>query len=123
MAEIYAKELEGKEMSDDDYTFLTNFVEKINSTLYGMSKEAKTTLMVADVHTDANTMQCLEEGVGYVKAIIVAYPTSHGIYAGVGPMLSYYEFKQPVSNRLTDEEWKEMVDSISPPEWTSSFTI
>jgi len=68
-------------------------------------------------------MQCLEEGVGYVKAIIVAYPTSHGIYAGVGPMLSYYEFKQPVSNRLTDEEWKEMVDSISPPEWTSSFTI
>ncbi len=123
MAEISAKELEGKEMSDDDYTFLTNFVEKINSTLYGMSKEAKTTLMVADVHTDANTMQCLEEGVGYVKAIIVAYPTSHGIYAGVGPMLSYYEFKQPVSNRLTDEEWKEMVDSISPPEWTSSFTI
>jgi len=29
---------------------------------------------------------------------------------------SSYEFLQPISNRLTDEEWKEMLNSDSAPE-------
>ncbi len=30
--------------------------------------------------------------------------------------MSYYEFKHPMSDRLTDEKWGEMVDSESIPE-------
>ncbi|MEA3323974.1 MAG: DUF3160 domain-containing protein [Euryarchaeota archaeon] len=37
--------------------------------------------------------------------------------------MSYYEFKQPMSKRLTDETWREMLAASPPkkPEWTSNF--
>jgi len=45
---------------------------------------------------------------------------------GAGPVFSYYEFKQPMSNRLTDEEWKDMLEARANeparPEWIGSFT-
>jgi len=43
---------------------------------------------------------------------------------GVGPGLAYYEFKQPMSDRLTDEKWKVMLKSAKPPalpEWVGTF--
>ena len=38
--------------------------------------------------------------------------------------MSYYEFKQPMSNRLTDEKWWEMFksDPPEPPEWIFNFS-
>jgi len=120
---ISIKELEGKALNEEDGNFLTNFVDDLNTTLSGLNKDAKTTVMVADVHTDANTMKCLEEGVGYLNLIIVAYSTPHGIYVGGGPVMSYYEFKQPVEKRLTDDGWRDMLQKSPPslPSWTSSF--
>jgi len=43
---------------------------------------------------------------------------------GAGPVFSYYEFKQPMENRLTDEVWREMLETKAPsePEWTKSFS-
>jgi hypothetical protein len=39
-----------------------------------------------------------------------------------GAVFSYYEFKHPMADRLTDEKWQEMRDSRPPqPEWTKSF--
>ena len=77
------------------------------------------------MHTDTNTQQVLEEGVGYVDLILVAYKNFNGnIQIGVGPVFSYYEFKQEMDNRLTDEEWKQMlIDDQAPdrPTWTESF--
>ncbi len=120
LLEISRKELEGKELNESDYNFLSNFVDEINETVTGFNREARKTLLVADVHTDANTMQCLEEGVGYIDLILVVY-RDDSLYIGAGPVLSYYEFKQPVKQRLTDEKWEEMIDSIARPLWISSF--
>ena len=39
---------------------------------------------------------------------------------------SSYEFLQPISNRLTDEEWKEMLNSDSAPEresWIKEYIV
>jgi len=88
--------------------------------------EGKETTIVADVHTDTNEpAEVLEEGVGYVDLILVAYKVPDGrTIIGAGPTLSYYEFKQPINNRLTDEAWKQMLKSGKPPlrpAWTSSF--
>ena len=47
---------------------------------------------------------------GKVDLIVVAYP------AAAGPVLSYYEFKHPMSNRLTDEAWREMLASPQKPD-------
>jgi len=38
--------------------------------------------------------------------------------------LSYYEFKQPISDRLTDEAWRAMLEQGNEPErpaWADSF--
>ena len=72
-----------------------------------------------------NTGQALEEGVGYVDLILVAYKVPDGrIIVGAGPVLSYYEFKQPMSDRLTDEQWQQMLEQGNQPErpaWMGSF--
>ena len=80
---------------------------------------------MVDVHTEQNTKQVLEEGVGYVNLMVVAYKVPDGrILIGAGPVMSYYEFKWPMSDRLTDEKWQEMLESNppEPPEWIPNFT-
>jgi hypothetical protein len=77
------------------------------------------------VHTDTNTNQVLEEATGYVRLIVVAYRQPDGsVVLGAGPVFSYYEFKQPMSQRLTDEAWREKLAEDPPddPEWVDSFT-
>ena len=52
-------------------------------------------------------------------------PSWHTVL-GAGPVFSYYEFKQPARDRLTDEKWREMLNSGKaprPPKWTSSFMV
>jgi hypothetical protein len=89
-----------------------------------VDEKARKTTVVADVHTDANTEAVLEEGVGYVDMIIVAYKLPDGrILIGAGPVMSYYEFKQPMDERLTDEKWREMLEEKPPerPEWSYTY--
>ncbi|MBM4446482.1 MAG: DUF3160 domain-containing protein [Chloroflexi bacterium] len=123
---IAVDELEGKELTQDDYDFIRDFGKSLENIIVGVEAEGKETTIVADVHTDTNTpAQVLEEGVGYVDLILVAYKVPDGrTIIGAGPTLSYYEFKQPIDSRLTDEQWKEMLKSgQAPPRpaWTSSF--
>jgi len=123
---ITINELEGKELTQDDYDFIRDFGSSLENIIVGVEAEGKETTIVADVHTDTNTPEeVLEEGVGYVDLILVAYKIPDGrIIIGAGPTLSYYEFKQPINNRLTDEAWKDMLKSgQTPPRplWTSSF--
>jgi len=117
---ITVNELEGK--SIDGYkTFFTNFVDEINRTMEGFNKEAKRTTLIADVHTDINTMKCLEEGVGYVDLAIVAFRNDNAIYFAAGPILSYYEFKQPIEKRLDDNEWAGMIEKIPKAPWQNDI--
>ena len=125
LIDISKSELENEKLSDDDYTFIRNFGENIENIVTGVEKRGQQTTIVADVHTDANTNQCLEEGVGYVDLILVAYKLPDGkIRIGAGPVFSYYEFKQDLSEgeRLTDEEWVDMLKTDPQrPSWISSF--
>jgi hypothetical protein len=130
LLEISKKELENKPLTQDEYYFIDNF----GAISEGLIKEIaegeadpdifKTTL-IADVHTEGNTKKVLEEGVGYIKTLIVAYKLPQGhILLGVGPVFSYYEFKQPMENRLTDEAWREILKANPPlePEWVKNFS-
>ena len=59
----------------------------------------------------------VEEGVGYVDLIIVACPGPEDLlFLAAGPVLSYYEFKHPMNDRLTDEAWRELLASPDRPE-------
>jgi hypothetical protein len=88
--------------------------------------------VVADVHTSTDAGQTLEEGVGDVFDIYVLVPLprepswgdqpteQHIVRGGV---FSYYEFKWPMSDRLTDEAWRAMDPRPPLPTWTSSFVV
>lgn len=121
--DLAKKELEGTPFKESDRWFLSDFIDYVNETMEGINERVRRLPMVADVHTDGNTGQCLEEAVGYAHLAIVAYMLPNGtVMAGAGPTFSYYEFKQPVSQRLTDEEWIEMLQHPPDrPAWTTSF--
>ena len=125
LSEIAEKELRNEQLSQEDYDFISNFSELLEDTIADVDERARKTTVVADVHTDQNTRNVLEEAVGYVKVIIVAIETPDGdIQLCAGPVLSYYEFKQDMSERLTDEAWRDLLSSDPPdePEWISDFT-
>jgi len=99
-------------------SFPSEIMEKI-----GSSTDEKIDL-VADVHTDPNTKQVLEEGVGSPFNIWVIIEDGKGKRLCRGAVFSYYEFKHPMGDRLTDEEWQEMQKRKkrpSQPGWTTSF--
>jgi hypothetical protein len=127
LLDISTRELANKKLAQDDYDFIKNFADQINAIVTGSGNATQKTTMVADVHTVQNTSQVLEEATGYLRLMLVAYKMPEGhILVGVGPVYSYYEFKQPMSNRLTDEKWREMLGSGKAPalpDWTKSFAI
>ncbi len=77
--------------------------------------------VIADVHTYVGS--CLEEGVGYPFNLYVIVPLNGELTVCWGAGFSYYEFEQPTSNRLTDEEWQTMLQTNPPnvPVWATSF--
>lgn len=114
------------ELSEGDYSFIRNFGEELELAVTGVESRTMSTTIVADVHTDSNSENVVEEGVSYVDLILVAYKTPDGqVTLAAGPTLPHYEFKQPMENRLTDEAWVEMLQT-SPPQrapWTESFFV
>ena len=123
--DISARELQNEVLRAEDYAFIRGFADQIKGAVAGVADAGVETTLIADVHTDSNSKQCLEEGTGRLRNLVVVYPMPDGgLVAGVGPAFSYYEFKQPMADRLTDEKWKAMLRGARPPalpEWVKSF--
>lgn len=65
---------------------------------------------IADVFTNSEKGVCLETGVGRPNMLYIPLNDSQGgkrIAIGYG--FSYYEFYHPMTDRLTDEQWKKIV--------------
>jgi hypothetical protein len=80
--------------------------------------------VVADVHTDPESQSCLEVAVGDAMLGVVAVDNDGDRMVYVGPLYSYYEFRQPVGQRLTDPEWAQMIQGgklPARPEWAKEF--
>ncbi len=123
---ISQAELANKKLTKEDYAFIRGFGAHLKSVVAGVNKDGLETTIVADVHTDGNSRQVLEEGTGYLHTMVVVYPMPDGgLVAGVGPVLSHYEFKHPMADRLTDEAWKKMLRTKAPklPDWAKTFTV
>jgi len=120
-------ELRNEKLTGDDYAFIRSFGEQIQSAAAGVNSEGLKTTLVADVHTDANSQQVLEEGTGKLRPLYVAYPMPDGgVVIGCGPAFSYYEFKHPMADRLTDEKWRGLIQQGKAPklpEWTATFGV
>jgi len=131
LKEISIKELENQAITDNEYENIYCFgkvmkqlVSKQTDPQNSFNCDTDDMAVVADVHTDSNTDQCLEEGVGYPLEIYVIVNQNGQLHLTRGAMFSYYEFLQPISNRLTDESWRELLTGDSPPampEWSNNF--
>ncbi len=62
--------------------------------------------LIADVLTDPNSEMCVEVGVGEPAWIGILVMIDGKPYLAEGACFSYYEFKQPISGRLTDGDWR-----------------
>jgi hypothetical protein len=127
---ISVKELFGESLNTTDtdlirssYLILQNVTQVPTDTAY-TSDADRIMSLIADVHTDPNTMMVLEEAIGNPMFIYVAIPVDGEVFLARGGVFSYYEFQQPLSDRLTDEAWQDMLSTGSTPglpSWTSSF--
>ncbi len=131
LKKIAIKELENIPLTNEEYENIYCF-GKVMQELVSVVKDphnpwemdADDMAIVADVHTDSNNDMCLEEGVGYPLEIFVIVNEAGNIRMTRGAIFSYYEFTQPIANRLTDEKWRQMLIGGKPPEmpeWVSSF--
>ena len=129
---ISEKEISNTPLDNEEYELIWN----IGSTLTSLKEFPSEILekitsdtdekmeIVADVHTDVNTGQVLEEGVGSPFNIYVIMDDARGVRIGRGAVFSYYEFKHPMKDRLTDEKWQEMGENRerpNQPDWVRSF--
>jgi hypothetical protein len=116
LAQIADKELMNQELPSSDYEYIGNFAKTLEQAITGVSKTGIRTLLVADVHTHCFEQKVVEEGVGYVDLIIVACQLPNGsIILTAGPVMSHYEFKWPMNDRLTDEAWEDLLNSANKP--------
>ncbi len=130
-------ELKGQPLSDDEQKLLRFYGgdlehfyaatseptdEQGASSLFSNQPQAA---VVADVATDPQSGQVLELGVGRIFDMYAVVPVPGGkLTLAHGAVFSFYEFPHPLSDRLTDEAWQQMLDTGKAPEiptWTSSF--
>jgi hypothetical protein len=124
--DISLKELRNEELTKSEYSFIQDYRISYLHPKWELSDD-KDTPIIADVMTNGMDGLCVEEGVGYVNILYAAYKLPSGeIFVGRGPVFSYHEFKQSMNNRLTDEQWKILLQEDhyrDIPEWTNSFAI
>ncbi|MBN1560264.1 DUF3160 domain-containing protein [candidate division KSB1 bacterium] len=135
---IAVKELTNTPLSCDDYLVIFEF----GKTLYdivtfqetmpsegpqpGLMDDIAPMPVIADVHYDSNSGTVLEEAVGHPFAIYVICDIEGQPTIAKGAGFSYYEFIQPATDRLTDDQWRTMLKKAinpPPPAWTASFCL
>jgi hypothetical protein len=81
--------------------------------------------LIADIMS--NPTEALELGTGYIDQLYVLAPNDEGTFqVARGGVYSYYEFWVPRDERLTDEEWRQMLANGRAPErppWTQVFAV
>src|SRR5262249_26962778 len=81
-------------------------------------------MRVVDVFSNPRKGQYLEVGVGRPRLLYVLYPVKGGEILCRGAVMPYYEF--PHSGRLTDEGWKQLLDSPrrpTAPDWLAPLKV
>ncbi|MCQ2975775.1 MAG: DUF3160 domain-containing protein [Bacteroidales bacterium] len=140
---ITKKELNGEKLDNDEYSTIRTIGSSMEyftlSVLdpdqqvdsWGFVQGAdKSVAVVCDVFT-RNVTGCQKNGILYEATgtpnIIYALVEIEGkLYITRGATFSYYEFVRPLGDRLTDEQWQEMIqkkEQPSQPEWFKPLMI
>lgn len=122
---ISEKELDNKPLTDDEYMLIRNYGGYLSSITtraadpakpgeqFGADPSDQDAALVADVASSMDS--ALTEATGRFMEIYVVFPTDGKLYLGRGGIYSQYEFSQPSSDRLTDEQWRTRIDKGQLP--------
>lgn len=135
------KELKNQLLSDEEYELIRNYGGNLEHFWLEAFKDEGENInsgdfpaaIVTDIATDPNGA-CLEVGTGNPSRIYVIVPIDGELHICVGAVYSFYQFEQPISERLTDSEWRQMMgisamdngtynydSAIEQPKWTNSY--
>lgn len=147
LLEISKKELRDETLTDDEYEFIRSYggniehfwmesVMDANGGEGAYTQEAPAALVV-DIATDPNG-EVLEAGTGDPSTIYVVVRVDGKLKIASGSVYSFYQFRWPLEDRLTDKKWRQLMgiqqnddgtwgyDSNPPaghPEWTESYRV
>ncbi len=124
LVKISEKELSGELLTKQDQNYIKTFARTLQYAVGSIEKRMLKSTIIADVHTDLNTRKCVEVGTGNFRTIVAVFMYKGNLNYAVGPVFSYYNFKHPIKDRLTDEKWRSMIASNSQPAlptWTKIF--
>lgn len=97
--------------------------------------------IIADIATDPGTSSVLEVGTGKIDTIYAIINVEGTLLVASGSVYSYYEFAQPMDQRLTDQEWRYMLgidypvnadgsvdydatyQEVERPSWTKDYIV
>jgi hypothetical protein len=116
-AEIVATEASDKPVSASDLKWIATmpaeFLSLVLVHIEGGDIQDEDQLkmaLIADVFTNAELKVVLESGVGIPYRVYIPLNDGQGgKRIAIGYVFSYYEFAQPMGDRLTDEKWKQTV--------------
>ncbi len=135
---ISLKELKNESLTAEEYELIRSYGGQLEHFWLEVNKNEPTfkesssqrdylgenpAAIIADVVTDPNG-EVLEVGTGDISEIYVVVPIDGKLRVAKGGVYSYYEFNWPLSDRLTDKKWREMLHSEQKPEmpsWTEAF--
>ena len=142
---ISRKELQNERLSDEEYDLIREYggtlehfwieaVKDRTDAEYLDAREIPASL-VTDIATDPNGT-VLQAANGRPAQIYVIVPVEGALRIASGVVYNFYQFCQPLSARLTDSEWRQMIGEwMSPdgrfhqdetpekPWWTQSYWV
>lgn len=128
---IAVAELQNEKISDEDFESIRMSGLVLDNVLSPISSEVPTesrarSALIADVHTDAKEGKILYEADGIPNYIYVAVKDQNGTRLTKGLVFSYYEFTNPLTKRLTDQDWQKWnysssVSKLQMPFWTKDL--
>lgn len=140
---ISNKELKDETLTDEEYELIKCYGGNIEHFWYEVMKEESDSdiistqecpaAIVVDIATDPNGT-VLEAATGNPSTILVVVKVDGMIKIARGSVYSFYQFTQPIDDRLTDAQWRVMMGiqadedgyynldaKIDQPGWTDSY--
>ncbi len=119
LAVIAEKELRNELPTDEEFELIRTFGGQLEHFWYEVYKyeddDGRFTsrdfpaAIITDIATNADTGNVLEVGTGRVSEIYVIVPVDGVLRIATGGIYSFYQFEHPMSDRLTDTKWRQMM--------------
>ena len=144
MLEISQKELREEVLTDEEYEFIRNYGGNIEHFWYEAAKAASggeegvevqefPAALVVDIATNPNG-EVLEAATDVPSFICVIVKVDGKLKIARGSVYSFYQFRWPMEDRLTDTKWRQMMGvmegddgtynmekPVQKPAWTESY--